>query len=60
MIDNLILYSHIRYHGDIFVTSNTKDFQKHHAALSTLGAKQIMKPAEAVAYLTRLNPVATD
>jgi hypothetical protein len=42
------LISHIDAGRDVFVTSNTTDFQRHAAALATLGAGSIMTPADAI------------
>lgn len=42
------LWTHIDADRDVFVTSNTKDFQKNEAALRKLGLRAVMTPEEAV------------
>lgn len=46
--DVISAYSHIHAKRDVFVTSNTKDFQKHREQLSKLGMAVILTPSEAV------------
>ena len=45
-VHNLI--THIDHHRDVFVTANTKDFQRHSIALRELGVSEIMTPPEAL------------
>ncbi len=40
------LYCHIHHKQDVFVTTNTKDFQKHQQKLSELGVDDIRLPSE--------------
>ncbi|SPH21868.1 hypothetical protein ASD8599_02619 [Ascidiaceihabitans donghaensis] len=49
--DVISAYSHIYNGRDVFVTNNTKDFQKNSEALSKLGMKHIYTPAETLAGL---------
>lgn len=49
--DVISAYSHIHDGRDIFVTNNTRDFQKNSKALSGLGMKQIFTPCEALDHL---------
>lgn len=51
--DTLMIWSHIYYGGDIFVTTDTRHFNNkaRHGALLSLGAKAIMTPREAVEAL---------
>jgi hypothetical protein len=52
--DVISAYSHIHDGRDVFVTNNTRDFQKNSAALSRLGMTQIYTPAETLAGLAKL------
>jgi hypothetical protein len=45
-LDVHVLWCHLHYGGDIFVTSDT-DFFKKQAALAKLGATRILRPCEA-------------
>lgn len=51
--DVISAYSHIRAGGEIFVTNNTKDFQRNAVRLGELGMKQILTPAATVTFLSR-------
>jgi hypothetical protein len=44
-VHNLI--THVDHHRDVFVTANTKDFQRHADALREMGVPAIMTPGEA-------------
>jgi len=46
--DVISAYSHIHDGRDIFVTNNTRDFQRNSDSLSRLGMKHICTPAEAL------------
>ena len=46
--DVISAYSHIHARRDIFVTNNTRDFQRNAELLSCLGMKHIYTPIEAV------------
>lgn len=50
--DVLAMWSHIWHEGDVFVTSDLKDFHKENkkSRLITLGAKRILTPYEAVEF----------
>ncbi len=53
--DAFTLWGHIFHDGDIFVTSDGNFHkQTRHKKLIALGAKAIMRPAEAVAFLQQL------
>lgn len=52
--DVISAYSHIHERRDIFVTSNTRDFQKNTEKLSALGMRYISKPLETLAMVDRL------
>jgi hypothetical protein len=49
--DVLMMWSHIHYGGDAFVTSNTDDFMRpsRREALTALGAGELLTPRDAVA-----------
>ena len=47
--DVVSAYSHIHEGRDVFVTNNTRDFQRNAEALEQLGMKQIYTPEEALA-----------
>jgi len=51
--DVLAIWSHIWHHGDIFVTSDKKDFlrQAKRAKLESLGAGKILSPSEALDHI---------
>lgn len=55
--DVISAYSHIHADWDVFVTNNTKDFQKNASALSKLGMKHISKPAAALATIEQIRSV---
>ena len=52
--DVISAYSHIQEGRDIFVTNNTKDFQKNFEKLSELGMNHISTPAETVAAVAKM------
>ncbi|WP_170419147.1 hypothetical protein [Ruegeria atlantica] len=52
--DVISAYSHIQQGRDVFVTNNTKDFQKNASELAKLGMKHISTPAEALAIVERI------
>lgn len=45
--DVMSAYSHIHAGRDVFITNNTKDFQKNASALDELGMKYISSPQNA-------------
>lgn len=49
--DVISAYSHIQAGRDIFVTNNTKDFQRNIEKLSDLGMHHISTPAETLAKI---------
>ncbi|WP_040818694.1 hypothetical protein [Litoreibacter arenae] len=49
--DVLSAYSHIEANRDVFVTLNTRDFQKHAAKLKSLGMNHICDPAGALEFV---------
>lgn len=49
--DVMSAYSHIHAGRDVFVTNNTRDFQKHHERLAELGMRRIATPEEALSLL---------
>ncbi|AML52984.1 hypothetical protein [Falsihalocynthiibacter arcticus] len=53
--DVISAYSHIHDSRDVFVTNNTRDFQKNSEVLSRLGMKHIYTPAETLAGLVNLS-----
>lgn len=53
--DVISAYSHIHDGRDVFVTNNTRDFQKNSEVLSRLGMKHIYTPAETLAGLAKLS-----
>jgi hypothetical protein len=53
--DVISAYSHIHENRDIFVTNNTRDFQRNSEALSHLGMKHIYTPAETLMSLAKLS-----
>lgn len=53
--DVISAYSHIHDCRDVFVTNNTRDFQKNYEVLSRLGMKHIYTPAETLAGLVNLS-----
>lgn len=55
--DVISAYSHIQAGRDIFVTNNTRDFQKNLEKLSALGMQHISTPAEALATIDKLHAV---
>jgi hypothetical protein len=52
--DVMSAYSHIVSKRDVFVTLNTRDFQRNEAALVALGIGKILTPDETVALLGHL------
>lgn len=54
--DVMSAYSHIHEGRDIFVTNNTKDFQRNSERLAKLGMKHISSPDETFGLLQRLAP----
>jgi hypothetical protein len=50
--DVISAYSHIHSKRDVFVTLNTKDFQKHSAKLSELGMTKIATPEDCLELVT--------
>ncbi|KRS11048.1 hypothetical protein XM53_18385 [Roseovarius atlanticus] len=50
--DVVSAYSHIAAGRDVFVTKNTKDFQRNAHKLARLGMEKICKPKEALALLS--------
>ena len=55
--DVISAYSHIHEGRDVFVTNNTKDFQKHASELAKLGMMQIATPADAMAKVEQIRTV---
>ncbi len=55
--DVISAYSHIHEGRDVFVTNNTRDFQKNASALAELGMKHISTPAEALSTIEQIQPV---
>ena len=53
--DVISAYSHIHERRDIFVTNNTRDFQKKSEKLSCLGMTHIYTPAETMAGVATLS-----
>jgi len=53
--DVISAYSHIHEGRDLFVTNNTRDFQKKAEGLTQLGMKQIYTPAEAFYALVKVS-----
>lgn len=53
--DVISAYSHIYAARDIFVTNNTKDFQKNAIKLASLGMKYISTPSETRYLIATLN-----
>lgn len=51
--DVVSAYSHIQERRDIFVTNNTRDFQKNRDKLSALGMRIIATPAETVSLVNK-------
>ncbi len=54
--DVMSAYSHIHEGRDIFVTNNTKDFQRNSERLAHLGMKHISSPDETLGLLQCLAP----
>lgn len=52
--DVISAYSHIHAGRDVFVTNNTRDFQKNAGKLSALGMKHISTPAAAHAMVSKI------
>lgn len=52
--DVISAYSHIHERRDIFVTNNTRDFQRNSKKLSELGMKHIFTPAETLAAVAKI------
>ena len=52
--DVISAYSHIQEGRDIFVTNNTKDFQRNSDELSELGMKHISTPAQTLATVAKI------
>lgn len=52
--DVISAYSHIHEGRDVFVTNNTKDFQRNADALAELGMKQICRPMDASNLISKL------
>lgn len=52
--DVISAYSHIQAGRDVFVTNNTKDFQKNASELAKLGMKHISTPLEALALVEQI------
>ncbi len=52
--DVISAYSHIKEGRDIFVTNNTRDFQRNFEKLSELGMKHICIPAETNATVVKI------
>lgn len=55
--DIISAYSHIHACRDIFVTNNTRDFQKNAIALGTIGMKHISTPEKTLGLVNRLRKV---
>ena len=55
--DVISAYSHIHAGRDVFVTNNTKDFQKKASALARLGMEHISTPATALATIEQIQSV---
>ncbi|WP_324754844.1 hypothetical protein [Roseovarius sp. Pro17] len=53
--DVISAYSHIHDRRDVFVTNNTRDFQKNSKMLSQLGLKHIYTPDETLAGLANFS-----
>jgi len=51
--DVMSAYSHIHAKRDIFVTNNTKDFQKNHSKLALLGMEHISTPSKTRALIEK-------
>lgn len=49
--DVISAYSHIHEGRDVFVTNNTRDFQRNYSQLSHLGMRYIYTPAEAIEFI---------
>lgn len=52
--DVISAYSHIQANRDIFVTNNTRDFQRKAERLALLGMKSICTPAEALTTIAKV------
>lgn len=55
--DVMSAYSHIHEGRDVFITNNTKDFQKNASALAELGMKYIFSPQNARILLTAITTI---
>ena len=53
------LWTHIDAARDTYVTSNTRDFQRHSESLEALGLKSVMTPEEAVNVASNPRPKPT-
>jgi len=52
--DVISAYSHINEGRDVFVTNNTKDFQKNAGELARLGMRHISTPSNALAVIEQI------
>lgn len=52
--DVVSAYSHVHASRDIFVTNNTRDFQKNQEKLSTLGMRHIATPSKTLELVDQL------
>jgi hypothetical protein len=52
--DVISAYSHIHEIRDVFVTNNTRDFQKNAGELAKLGMRHIATPADALAVVEQI------